>query len=151
MEKITPYNPFPYGFKHDKLGEHKVSYCEIDLKNGFTRFIVIRTRDYKSDKEREEKLVTDGIMTWDDIYPELKKLGYTPDECITFWLYDVDIDDIEKIYLEDSDSEIYAEHAINCKSYCFDDFYKCMDFLKEQYSVKPEDFRQKWETNYPRY
>ncbi|WP_347253137.1 hypothetical protein [Leminorella grimontii] len=151
MEKITPYNPFPYGFRCDTLYGRKQSYCEIELGNGFTRFIVIHSKPYRSDKEREDQLIADGYSTMESFYPEIERLGYTPDENIIFWLYNVFVDDIETIYLEDSDSEVYAEHAINCKLFCFDDFYKCMDFLKEEYSVEPEDFRPQWDTNYPRY
>ncbi|EAO2688157.1 hypothetical protein E2X65_24165 [Salmonella enterica] len=153
-EKITHYNPFPYGFKCKNAhygSKVKVSYCEIDLGNGFTRFIVIHAKPYRDDKERESQLIADGNSTLESFYPEIEKLGYTPDESVTFWPYRVFVDDIENIYLEDSDSEMYAEHAVNYKLYFFDDFYKCMDFLKEIYSVELEDFRQKWETNYPRY
>ncbi|GKX53836.1 hypothetical protein [Budvicia aquatica] len=148
MEEITPYSPFPYGFRGDK---ERGAYCEIDLGNGFTRFLVIYARAYKEDKERDEQLVSEGYTEWNRIYPEIEQLGYIPDENTTFWLYHLDICDIDKKYLEDSDSEIFAKNAINCKSHYFDDFYKIMDYVKEQYGVGFSDFHKDWETNYPQY
>ncbi|OCG44719.1 hypothetical protein A9G35_07770 [Gilliamella sp. Choc5-1] len=150
MSDINQYNPFPWRFRGDK---EDGTYCEIKLDDEHTRFIVIRVRSYMNDDdyERECQLVEQGIMTWDDIYPETEKLGYMPDRDKVFWLYKVYVDDIENEFLVDSDTEVFAMNAKNCKEFVFDDFYKCMFFLKEHYHVEEKDFKKSWETNYPQY
>lgn len=149
MGKITEYSPFPYGFRGDiKDG----AFCELDAENGTSsKFIVIRPRAYMRDKQREEQFVSDGVMSWNDIYPELKHLGYIPSGDDTFWLYTVDVCVIEKKYLSESDSEVFAKNAKDCEVYYFDDFNKCMTFLNEKFHVSETDFYKSWETNYPRF
>ena len=151
MGDINPYNPFPWRFRGDIRDG---SYCELDLDDGkTTRFIVIRVKPYMQDDdyERECQLVELGVYTWEGMYPEIEKLGYMPDRNKVFWLYNVYVDDIEKEFLVDSDSEVFAMNAKNCKLFAFDDFYKCMAFLKEKYHVAEKDFKKEWETNYPKY
>lgn len=149
MYSVNQYSPYPYGFGGDaKTG----AYCEIDINNGKTsRFIVIKARAYMKDKERKMQLVRDGVMSWEDIYPEIIHLGYFPDSNYVFWLYRVYVCDIDKNLLKESDSEIFAMNAVNCEEFVFDDFEKCISFLMKKYEVCYESFVKKWQTNYPRY
>lgn len=89
-------------------------------------------------------------MTIEDIYPEIVGLGYIPDKEKVFWLYTVNVCDIDKVHLENSDSEEFAVNVINDDYYHFDDFYKCMKFLREKFGVE-KNFRKDWETHYPQY
>lgn len=147
MENITPYRPFPIDFRGD---EKNGAFCEIEDEL-LSKFIVIRATPYMRDAEREESLVSDGIMTWGDIYPHLEALGYTPSKEDTYWLYAVDVCDIDKEFLEESDSEIFALNAKNCELYYFDNFNKCMIFVKDKYNADTNNFKKLWETNYPQY
>ncbi|GKW14963.1 hypothetical protein PEC301937_09130 [Pectobacterium carotovorum subsp. carotovorum] len=150
-EKITPYNPYPYGFRGDSRDG---SYCEMDINGGQDlRFIIIRPRAYFPEEmiEREMNFLEKGIMTLEDIYPEVKALGYTPDRKDVFWLYNLNVCDIEKQYLEDSDSEVFAAQVKYDEYYTFDDFYKCMDFIKQTFGVNESHFKKSWETSYPQY
>lgn len=90
-------------------------------------------------------------MTIEDIYPEIVGLGYIPDKEKVFWLYTVNVCDIDKVHLENSDSEEFAVNVINDDYYHFDDFYKCMKFLREKFGVEEKNFRKDWETHYPQY
>lgn len=148
MNNVTEYSPFPYGFRGD---EKDGAYCEISISDDETKFIVIRPRTYMQNYERENQLVVQGIVTWAQIYPELEMLGYMPKKDEAFWLYSVDICYIDKEFLLESDSETFAHNAKNCEEYVFDDFYKCMEFLKEKHAVEASDFHKSWETNYPQY
>jgi predicted ATPase len=149
MSDINQYNPFPWRFRGDK---EDGTYCEIKLDNEHTRFIAISVIPYMQDNfyERQCQLVAQGVTTWSNLYPETKKLGYMPDRDKVFWLYKVYVDDIENEFLVD-DVELFATKAKNCKSFVFDDFYKCMAFLKEHYHVEEKDFKKLGENNYPRH
>ncbi|MBA0211412.1 hypothetical protein ACLEE6_16695 [Lonsdalea quercina] len=148
---ISPYNPYPYDFRGDVK---KGAYCEIDIDEGKgTRFIIIRPRAYfPSDSvDRKIELIDKGIMSIEEMYPEINKLGYIPDRLKAFWLYNLNVCDIDKIYLEDSDSEVFAANVKYDEYYTFDDFYKCMDFIKKEFGVSEKDFKKDWETSYPQY
>jgi len=147
MMDATPYRPFPMNFTGDKL--HR-SFCEID-DGPTSKFIVIRATPYMRDKETEESLLVDGIMTWNDLYPELDSIGYMPSHKDTYWLYRVDVCDIDKEYLKDSDTEVFATKAKNCAQYHFDRFSKAISLIKEKYNITPDSFKKSWETNYPQY
>ncbi|MCY9847291.1 hypothetical protein [Pectobacterium jejuense] len=150
-EKITPYNPYPYGFRGDVRDG---SYCEVDINEGKdSRFIIIRPRAYFPEGmfEREMGFLEKGMLTLEDMYPEVKVLGYVPDRKNVFWLYNLNVCDIEKQYLEDSDSEIFAAHVKYDEYYTFDDFYKCMAFIEQTFGVHESHFKKNWETRYPQY
>ncbi|ATY91956.1 hypothetical protein PEC301296_40960 [Pectobacterium carotovorum subsp. carotovorum] len=150
-EKISPYSPYPYGFRGDIK---KGSYCEVDINEGKgTRFIIIRPKAYfpQDTIERDIDLIKKGISTLEDLYPDVIRLGYIPDRLETFWLYNLNVCDIDKVYLEDSDSEVFAANVKYDEYYTFDDFYKCMDFVKKEFGVNEKDFKKDWETSYPQY
>lgn len=150
-EKITPYNPYPYGFRGDVRDG---SYCEMDINGGKdSRFIIIRPRAYFPEEmlEREMGFLEKGMLTLEEMYPEVKALGYVPDRNNVFWFYNLNICDIEKQYLEDSDSEVFAAHVKDDEYYTFDDFYKCMAFIKQRFGVNESHFKKNWETRYPQY
>lgn len=123
QEQPTAYNPWPWGFRGDaKRG----AFCEIDIEdNRASRFIVIRPRAYFPEDTRERERV--------------------------FWLYNVNVCDIDKQFLDDSDSEIFAAQARNDQNYTFDNFWHCMAFLTERFGITESDFKKDWQTNYPQY
>ncbi|UVO07435.1 hypothetical protein LW347_16365 [Pectobacterium polonicum] len=148
---ISPYNPYPYGFRGDIK---KGAYCEIDIDEGIgTRFIIIRPKAYfpQDAIERDMDFINKGILTLEEVYPDVIRLGYVPDRLKVFWLYNVNVCDIDKVYLEDSDSEVFAANVKYDEYYTFDDFYKCMDFVKKEFGVSEKDFKKDWETSYPQY
>ena len=151
QEQPTPYNPWPWGFRGDaKRG----AFCEIDIDgNRASRFIVIRPRAYfpEDTRERELALINRGDTSLAACYPEIARLGYIPDRERVFWLYNVNVCDIEKQFLQDSDSEIFAAQARNDQNYTFDNFGHCMAFLTERFGVSESDFKKDWQTNYPQY
>lgn len=150
-EQPNPYNPWPWGFRGDvKRG----AFCEVDIENNrASRFIVIRPRAYfPADRlERDLALINSGEIALEACYPEIACLGYIPDRERVFWLYNVNVCDIEKQFLQDSDSEVFAAQARNDQNYTFDNFGNCMAFLTERFGVSESDFKQDWQTNYPQY
>jgi len=151
VEDITPHNPYPYGFRGDVK---KGSYSELDIDGGkSSRFVIIRPKPYFPQEtiDREMEFIQKGILTLEDIYPDIARLGYVPERKDTFWLYNVNVCEIDKVYLDESDSEVFAANLKRDEYYTFDDFYKCIDFVEKNFGVGERDFKKDWETNYPQY
>lgn len=148
---INQYSPYPYGFRGDVK---KGAYCEINIDQGCgARFVIIRPKAYFPPEtvDREIELINKGVVTLEEVYPDVIRLGYVPDRMKTFWLYNLNVCDVDRKYLEDSDSEIFAANVKRDEYYAFDDFYECMDFIKKEFGVNERDFKKDWETNYPQY
>jgi len=151
----NPYNPFPSDMKADRsvFGNWRnATCCETETGGSSVRFIFIYAHEYINSSEeldRRQRLLDAGYE-YEEVYPEVTWLGYLPDMEDTFWIYEVEVDIIDKEYLQTNDSEVFTDNARQVETVFFDRFDSCMNYIRSKYNVEPSDFQKISSTNYPK-
>jgi hypothetical protein len=141
MYQTGPYRPFPSEMRADD----SAAFCEIPLSDGSgSTYVIMRARRYL--EESDVSMMERGIFSFEEMYPELKDLGYRPpDE--NFWIYRVESFDVAKEH--HVDQEVFADYSQNYKQVVFVTFDTSLAYCQREFGISLENFKKRWETNYP--
>lgn len=142
---IGPLYPFPPDV-HVSRSSAKAC-CELPLATDEgSQFLVIYARSYMG--ERDAELIEKGQFTKEELYPELEHMETQPNENCR-WLYCLQSFKVNREDLE-SQEKLFANSYDYGKAW-FSDFSNLLSYCGTKYSVSPSDFKNEWETSYPRW
>lgn len=142
---IGPRHPFPPDIHVARSGLK--AYCELPLANGHTsQFLIVHARSFMD--ERDVELIEKGQFSKGELYPELEHMKTQPDENC-HWLYCLQSFKVDRGDLE-SQEKLFASSYDYGKAW-FSDFSDLLSHCRANYSVTPGDFKNEWETSYPKW